>query len=191
MKLNSVVAGVLLAVLAVLPVRAETLDVSTVTCGQLVEAIDSGNRDDKFGMGVILYWIAGYSGTEEQATIIDFDSLHKDFDKITARCREQKNVGVLTIAQSFLGENATPAGKDAIDIATIPCGSVLETDKKDEEGLGLILMWLEGYHAAVNEDKVFNSETFDENMKSIGEYCAENPNVGFFTAAEKHMTVEE
>jgi len=191
MRIFGVLFGAIVsAFLLSAPARAEKLDVSTVTCQQLTDALDHGSKDDQFGMGVILYWIAGYSGTDEQATIIDFDGMKTDFEKIVAQCREQPKVGVLAVSAKFLGENATPQGKDAMDIATITCEKVLDTDKKDEEGLSLILMWLAGYHASVNNDMVFDSEVFEESMKNIGQYCSENTGVGFFTAAQKYMTAE-
>ncbi len=134
--------------------------------------------------------MAGYSGPSEQSTVIDFDALGKDFGKITDQCRQQPKVGVLTTAEKFMGENGTPTGKEAIDIATMTCEAVLKSDKKDEEGLGLILMWMAGYHAYNNDDTVFDSEQFSKDAEEIGKYCAENPETSFFKASEEIMAQE-
>jgi hypothetical protein len=172
------------------PAAGDTFDISTVTCQDLINISDGGNETDQYGMGAILYWIAGYSGTNEQATVIDFDSLKTDFDKIVAACKEQPKVGVLTVSERFLGENATEQGEGAIDLATITCEAVQKSDKKDEEGLGLILMWIAGYHAGTSSERVFDSEAFLKSTKEIGEYCTDNPNVGLMTAADKYMGTE-
>lgn len=190
MRFMGLVAAMLCLVTLTRPAAAETLDVSTITCQDLTNVSNAGSENDQYGMGAILYWIAGYSGTDEQATVIDFDSLRADFDKIVSACKEQPKVGVLTVSERFLGENATAQGNGAIDLATITCEAVQKSDKKNEEGLGLILMWIAGYHAGTNSDRVFDSEAFMKSMKEIGEYCTENPKVGLMTAADKFMAAE-
>lgn len=170
--------------------KAEKFDVKTLQCGQLLEMVDKGSKDDKYGAGAILYWVAGYSGPNEQSTVIDFDALGTDFGKITNQCREQPKVGVLTTAEKFMGDNGTPTGKEAIDIATMTCSAVLNSDKKDEDGLGLILMWMAGYHAYNNDSTVFDSEQFGKDAEAIGKYCAENPETSFFKASEEIMAEE-
>src|SRR5262249_15623347 len=132
MRLMGLAAALLSLVTLTKPAAAETFDISTVTCQDLINISDAGNDNDQYGMGAILYWIAGYSGTDEQATVIDFDSLRTDFDKIVAACKEQPKVGVLTVSERFLGENATKQGAGAMDLATITCEAVQKSDKKDE-----------------------------------------------------------
>lgn len=175
-----------------LPARAEKLDMMTVTCAQLNESLEKGSENDKSGMGHILYWVAGYSGPEEQSTVVDFKALAKDFDSILKDCKEQPMVGIMSISEKHMGDKATPRGKEAMDIATVTCKAVIEDDDSDnEDGLGLILMWLAGYHAAQNEDTVFDTEAFVEQSKEIGTYCAENPETSFFTASEQAMVGDD
>ncbi len=169
------------------PAAADSVDISTITCEDLIKISDAGNDKDQYGMGAILYWIAGYSGTDEQGTVIDFDSLRTDFDKIVAGCKEQPKVGVLTVSAKYLGENATPQGSGAMDLATITCEAVLKSDKKDEEGMGLILMWIAGYHAGTDSDNVFDSDDFTKSMTEIGEKCGENPKLGLMTVSDEVM----
>src|SRR5262249_16695426 len=148
-------AAVVSAFTFVSAATAETLDVSTVTCSQLVESMDKGSKSDRYGMGGILYWIAGYETSEDKGSVIDFDALAKAFDMILAECKEKPNVGVLSVAANHLGENGTEHGSGAMDVATLTCQAALESSGKDDDGLGLILMWIAGYMASDDENKVF------------------------------------
>lgn len=179
------------SVLLTSPARAEKFDVSTLPCSQVVDAIDQGSKDDKFGMGAVLYWIAGYLSPEEQSTIVDFKSLETDFNKIVEQCRQQPKVAVMTTAEKYTGANATPSGKGAMDIATVTCSDVINSDEDDEDGLGLVLMWLAGYHAWSNESTVFDGESFLTASEEIGKFCAENPETSFLKASELSMLEDD
>jgi acid stress chaperone HdeB len=170
---------------------ADKVDISTVSCSQLLAAIDSGSENDKSGMGGILYWIAGYVTTDEQGSVVDFDALGKDFEKILAGCKAKPKVGVLTIATKVLGENATAQGNEAIDLATMTCEAAVKSSKDEEEGLGFILMWIAGYHASDSEYKVFDTEEFVSAMEKVGEYCGAHPSVGLLTASEEFMSSDD
>lgn len=170
---------------------AEKIDLSTVSCAQLVESIEKGSDKDKSGMGGILYWIAGYSVTEEQDSVIDFGALGKDFDKILAACREQPKVGLLTVSKKFLGENATEHGSDAVDIKTLTCEAAVKSSEDESEGLGLILMWIAGYQASDTESPIFDTDSFEADMTEIGTYCGTNPAVGLLTASNEIMGEDE
>ena len=84
-------------------------------------------------------------------------------------------------------ENATKQGSGAMDLATITCEAVLKSDKKDEEGMGLILMWIAGYHAGTHSDSVFDSDAFTKSMTEIGEKCGQNPKLGLMTVSDQVM----
>jgi acid stress chaperone HdeB len=174
------------------PALADKVDISAVSCSQLLESIDKGSENDKSGMGGILYWIAGYSNTEEQGSVIDFDALAKDFDKILAGCKAQPKLGLLTVASKNLGENGTEHGAEAIDLATMTCQKAISTPADDEEGLGLILMWIAGYQASYKEgSKIFDTDEFVADMTKIGEYCGSNPTIGLLTASDEIMGEDE
>lgn len=170
---------------------AEKIDLSTVSCSQLIESIEKGSDKDKSGMGGILYWIAGYSVTEEQDSVVDFGALGKDFDKILAACREQPNVGLLTVSKKFLGENATEHGSEAVDIKTMTCEAAIKSSEAESEGLGFILMWIAGYQASDTESPIFDTESFEADMTEIGTYCGTNPAVGLLTASNEIMGEDE
>lgn len=170
---------------------AEKIDLSTVSCSQLVQSVDSGSENDKSGMGGILYWIAGYSTTEEQGSVVDFAGLAKDFDKILAGCREQPKIGVLTMSAKYMGENATEHGAEAIDLKTMTCDAAVKSTPADSEGLGFILMWIAGYQASDSESPIFDTDSFETDMQKIGTYCGENPSVGLLTASDEVMGEDE
>jgi acid stress chaperone HdeB len=191
-RLYSIVAIALLQVAGLsTQALADKVDISTVSCSQLLAAIDSGSENDKSGMGGILYWIAGYVTTDEQGSVVDFDALGKDFEKILAGCKAKPKVGVLTIATKVLGENATAQGNEAIDLATMTCEAAVKSSKDEEEGLGFILMWIAGYHASDSEYKVFDTEEFVSAMEKVGEYCGAHPSVGLLTASEEFMSSDD
>lgn len=195
MKLNRFLATAALALLQLSAfagtASAEKVDISTVSCEHLLQSIESGSENDKSGMGGILYWIAGYTATEEQGTVIDFGALSKDFDTILAGCKERPKLGLLTVASKHLGENATEQGKEAMDLSTLTCQAAVSTPKSDDEGLGFILMWIAGWHASDAEDHVFDTESFVADMQKIGEYCGSNPTVGLITASDEVMGEED
>lgn len=170
---------------------AEKVDFSTVSCAQLIDSVDKGSENDKSGMGGILYWIAGYSVTEEQGAVVDFGALGKDFDKILAGCREQPKVGVLTMSAKFLGENATEHGSEAVDLKTMTCEAAVKSSADEAEGMGFILMWIAGYQASDSEDTIFDTDSFGTDMTEIGEYCGTNPAVGLLTASDQIMGEDE
>lgn len=169
------------------PASANKFDVKTVTCAQLIDTLENGSASDKTGMGAIIYWIAGYSGPSEQSTVVDFTSLGKDFERVLTKCKEQPNIGIMTIAEQIFGEDATPTGPKAVDIATITCKAALDTPKEDEEGLGFILMWLAGYHAYGNESTIFDPDQFSKESTELDTYCQENKELSLFTASEATM----
>jgi acid stress chaperone HdeB len=166
---------------------ADKVDISTVSCGQLIESIKSGSENDKTGMGGILYWIAGYTVTEEQGTVVDFGALGKDFEKIMTKCEAQPKLSLLNVSKQNLGENGTEQGSDAIDLATMTCEAAVKSSPQDSEGLGFILMWIAGYQASDAEDTIFDTESYVSSMKEIGEYCGNNPSIGLLTASDEVM----
>jgi acid stress chaperone HdeB len=170
---------------------AEKIDIATVSCKQFIDSVERGSASDKSGMGNILYWISGYSVTEEQDSVVDFSALAKDFDKILAGCKAQPMLGVLTVASKHLGENATAHGAEAIDLKTMTCSAAVNTSDDDTEGLGFILMWIAGYQASDSENTIFDTASFEADMNQIGEYCASHPAVGLLTASNEIMGDDE
>lgn len=170
---------------------AEKVDMKAFSCQELTQSMGSKDNDDQYGATVILYWLHGYLRTEEQGTVVDFDNMMKSFEKTTDFCAKNPNIGVMTASEKFMGDKEPKPGKGAIDLAIIKCEKVVHSDKNDSQGLGQILMWLHGFHAASDGETVIDFDKFASDSKSIGEYCNENQQVGFYTASEKIMTGED
>ncbi|MGE0024308.1 MAG: HdeA/HdeB family chaperone [Hyphomicrobium sp.] len=192
LRIHAALAAVLVAV-GILPATAsaEKIDLSTVSCDQLIQSVEAGSENDKSGMAGILYWIAGYSATEEQGSVVDFKAMAKDFEKILTGCRQQPGVGVLTMSGRYMGENATEHGAEAVDLKTMTCQAAITSNPSDSEGLGYILMWIAGHQASDSEDPIFDTDTFGTDMEHIGTYCGSNPSVGLLTASDEVMGTED
>ncbi|SFV27282.1 HdeA/HdeB family chaperone [Hyphomicrobium facile] len=187
--LSAVTAALLLAT-SFNSASAETIDASTLTCHDLIETAASSEKASVYGATVVLYWMAGYQATAEQGTVVDFDNLSKEFSQTTEFCGQNPTVGVMSASEKFMGENAEDQTSKAIDLAILKCEAVNTTKEDETEGLGQILMWLAGYHASVAKSTVIDMDKFSESVSKMATYCAENPQMGLFTASEKFMSEE-
>ena len=89
MKLNAVFAvAVLATAISAGSVRAAPVDMSTITCSQLM-----GMPAD--GVSFMLTWVQGYvAGTNEELSM-DADALGKSIDATVAYCKENPEMSVL------------------------------------------------------------------------------------------------
>ena len=69
-----------------------------------------------------------------------------------------------------------------IDLSAWTCKKFVSADK---ETIGIILTWLDGYYKDEDDPPVIETGKFVENAKKLGEYCAEHPDNGLITAADK------
>jgi acid stress chaperone HdeB len=76
----------------------------------------------------------------------------------------------------------SPAFADDIDLSTWTCKKFLTADK---ETIGIILTWLDGYYKDEDDPPVIETDKFVENAKKLATYCAEHPENGLITAADK------
>ncbi|MFT3730004.1 MAG: HdeA/HdeB family chaperone [Hyphomicrobium sp.] len=186
----SAVAAFMLLVPVVHPAAADTIDASTFSCRDLVQSAQSSDKTAVYGASVILYWMEGYQATSDQGTVVDFDHVAKEFAATTEYCAKNPAVGVMSASEKFMGENAEEATPKAVDLSILKCEAINSSKDGDAEGLGQILMWLAGYHASVAKSTVIDLDKFSESAAKMGAYCAENPEMGLFTASEKFMSEE-
>jgi len=185
------IAAALLLVTGASAASAEmTIDASTLSCKDLTEKNQSTDKTAQYGASVILYWMAGYQATEEQGTVVDFDNMLKAFNQTTEYCSKNPTIGVMTATDKFMGENAEKDTPKAIDLAILKCEAVNSTKENETDGLGQILMWLAGYHASVAKSTIIDMDAFGASVEKMTTYCAENPQMGLFTASEKFMSEE-
>jgi acid stress chaperone HdeB len=78
----------------------------------------------------------------------------------------------------------TPAVADDIDLSTWTCKTFLNSDKHTIE---LVLTWLDGYYKDEDDPPVIETNKFVDNAKKLATYCAEHPDQGLITAADKTL----
>ena len=72
-----------------------------------------------------------------------------------------------------------PAAAETVDMATVKCAD-LANMKEDEANV--MFFWLLGYAGGQASDTTIDISAMDSIGKSIGEYCAANPDVGLVSA---------
>jgi len=87
-----------LAAFALAPVRAEMLDMSTVTCSQLG---DLGEDNGAF----FLIWLDGWLAGQADSTTFDPDDLNDQIEGIATLCEEQPELSVMNAAKQYLEED--------------------------------------------------------------------------------------
>ena len=167
--------------------RAESVDASTITCETLAKGVE--RKDTKFVNG-LLNWMGGYHATEAQGTIVDFKLLSAAFDKTTEFCALHPRIGVMSASEKFMGEHIEEATPDAIDVAIVKCGDILQTKDKN---IGDTFMWLDGYHTSLKKEAstMLDFDKFVVNIDKIVDYCVAHKDVGLFTVSEKYMGEEK
>lgn len=84
-------------VFAALPARAEMLDMSTVTCGQIAEF----NEDDA---AWFLIWLDGWLAGQADDTTVDIDAIGDQIDGIANVCGEKPDLSVMNAAKEYLAQ---------------------------------------------------------------------------------------
>jgi HdeA/HdeB family len=83
-----IVSSAALAIVVNAPVRADAVDMSTVTCGQLMTMPAEG-------VSFMLTWVQGYLAGAEEELSMDPDALGKSVDATVAYCKENEEMSVL------------------------------------------------------------------------------------------------
>jgi acid stress chaperone HdeB len=82
---------------AVTPVQAQKVDLSTITCKQFLEM-------NKESVGLILMWMAGYYADQDAPPVVDFEKMKEDAAKLAAYCGKNPSVGLITAAEETIAE---------------------------------------------------------------------------------------
>ena len=77
--------------------RAGEVDMSTITCKELL----SSSQEE---VSYILMWIHGYYGGKSDDTTVDFDAYGQNASEIGKYCGEHPDIGVLSAVKQVLGE---------------------------------------------------------------------------------------
>jgi acid stress chaperone HdeB len=91
--LSMLIAAAMLSAAA--PVRAEQLDLSTITCKDFV-----GSSKDNIGL--ILMWMEGFYTDQNAKPIVDFDKMQSDGRKLGEYCGKNPTHSVITAAEEVV-----------------------------------------------------------------------------------------
>ena len=80
------------SVIAILPARAEVIDVSTIKCAELTTM---STEDASY----LLIWLHGYYGGKAEDTTIDLKSFETVAADMGAKCAENPELGIMTAVQ--------------------------------------------------------------------------------------------
>ncbi len=89
-------AAAILTVLAS-PVRAETIDLSTLSCKQFLESGDDGIK-------MVLTWMDGWYKGDSDEAIIDTNVFVENAKKFGAFCATNPNISIVNAAEKILGK---------------------------------------------------------------------------------------
>jgi acid stress chaperone HdeB len=93
-----VYAAAVAVLLAASPVKAQVVDMSTITCADF-----STRPTDQ--MANIMFWLEGYYTEEDEATTVNFDEFKSTLEKLLVYCSSNPTVGLLTAADEVMGGN--------------------------------------------------------------------------------------
>ena len=83
------------AVLAPLPLKAQQLDLATVTCKEFVTS-------DKDTIGLILMWLEGFYADQDAKPIVDFDKMKANGGKLGEYCGKNPTHSLITAADEVV-----------------------------------------------------------------------------------------
>ena len=94
-KLSMLLVAV--AMLLSAPLKAQQLDLSTITCKDFVES-------DKATIGLILMWLEGFYADNDAKPIVDFDKMQANGGKLGEYCGKNPTHSLITAADDVLGD---------------------------------------------------------------------------------------
>jgi|SRR5579862_2200551 len=83
---------------------------------------------------------------------------------------------------------AAPAGAQSLDLSTIKCKDFLQSGK---DNIAVIITWLDGYYKEKDDPPIIDLTDFSKNSEKLAKYCADNPDNGLITAADKTLAKPE
>lgn len=88
-------------------------------------------------------------------------------------------------AAAMLAALPLPAAAQSLDLSTIKCKDFLQSGK---ENIAVIITWLDGYYKEKDDPPVIDLANFSTKSEKLAKYCAENPDNGLITAADKTLS---
>ncbi len=91
-----------------------------------------------------------------------------------------KRALIITGLVSVLAGVSSVAQADTVDIAQVKCSEFIQ----DKQGMGMLLMWLDGYASQQSGNTVLSEEWIEKLGMHMGTYCAKNPDTTILDAAQ-------
>jgi acid stress chaperone HdeB len=79
---------------------------------------------------------------------------------------------------------APSAYADKLDLSTIKCAEFLKAGK---DNIAVVITWLDGYYKDESAPPVIDFDKFTKSSGKLAAYCADNPDTGLITAADKTL----
>jgi acid stress chaperone HdeB len=76
----------------------------------------------------------------------------------------------------------SPASAQVLDLSTIKCREFISSGK---ENIGVILAWMNAYYKEEDDPPTIDFAEMAKAGERLGTYCAQNPDIGLITAADK------
>jgi acid stress chaperone HdeB len=92
-----------------------------------------------------------------------------------------RQIAILAVGAFLL---ALPASAANLDLSTIKCKEFLTSGK---DNIAVVITWLDGYYKEKDDPPIIDLDKFGENSGKLAKYCAENPDNGLITAADKTL----
>lgn len=86
---------------------------------------------------------------------------------------------IMGLAAALTGSSLAVQAEET-DVANIKCSEFLE----DKEGMGMLLMWLDGYASQKSDNTVLSDEWIEKLGKHMGTFCSQNPDTPILEAAK-------
>jgi acid stress chaperone HdeB len=86
-----------LALCAGVPASAQTVDVSTIKCGEFLQ---SGQESMTF----VIMWLDGYYSAEDADAVIDFAKMKPKTERLVKYCQDNPGNGLITAADEVFAK---------------------------------------------------------------------------------------
>lgn len=117
-------------------------------------------------VGMLVLWVDGYMGGTSDNTLLNMKWIEKLGTHIGQFCAANPAKTLMDAANS-MPETEVEGGQDMLKTA---CKDFLA----DKDGIGAMLMWIDGYLSSKSEDTVLNEKWMEKLGTHMGTYCAKN-----------------
>jgi acid stress chaperone HdeB len=95
LNMKRILVAALLSAFSLSPVLAESVDMSTITCEQLM----SGSGEDA---GNLLIWVDGWLAGQADETMLDSETLGAQVEGIAAICQDNPAMSIINAAKQYI-----------------------------------------------------------------------------------------